>query len=149
MSNVETVGDANNPVSVLTQTLNGRVIDMSNLPGAVKIKMIQEGEMGVDAFATPPNMPGHKLRKIREAHRAAMEVVLSKNKEEEDELSEEEKAELEKAEKINWEVGDYVTFQDKVYEVLKTRSDAVLIEIPNKKGKMSKTWVHRAKVTKG
>lgn len=116
------------PVSNFVATESGQEIDLNNLPGTTKVRLIQEGEMKIDAFIAPANLPGKKLQELRERHRESMEAALKK-----DSIPNE------------FQVGEMITFKGKVYEVLKVDSDrGVVIE---RKGK--EVWVHHSKVTKG
>ena len=147
MASVETVGDANDPVSVLTRTRNGNNIDLNNIPGLVKARLIIDGQMSIDDFMSPANMPGIKLKKLREEHRAKYEKVLDGIRPAEGEINDDQPNE--EANKVDYPVGSFVMFNDVSYEVFKAKQDKVLIELTNKNKKIVKTWVPKSKVTKG
>jgi len=52
------------PVSVITQTPLGNV-DIHNVSGRMKQRLINEGRMTADKFTQPPNTTGKKLESLR------------------------------------------------------------------------------------
>lgn len=52
------------PASVVVQTPLGK-IDINNVSGAAKRRLIMEGKVNPDKFVTPDNMPGKKLAALR------------------------------------------------------------------------------------
>jgi hypothetical protein len=135
MANVEVIGDQDNPTSLITKTRSGQEIDLNNLPGRTKLRLIQADEMGIDQFISPPNMPGHKLKAIRDAHRERVgeqlkAVLMEKTK--------------------DFVVGDFVSFRGGSYEVLKVRQDGVMINMKlNDDAEFKNVWIPKAKIKKG
>ena len=126
---MERINVEDNPTQMMATTKSGQEIDMNNCPGTKKVELVQSGEMGVDQFVLPANMPGSKLKELREANRDRMEKFLTK----------------EPAEPNQFQVGDFVQYQEESYEVFKTDPvKGVLIE---KEGK--KVWVKASAVEKG
>lgn len=60
------------PVSVEVETSSGNKIDVNNVSGMKKAELIASGEMEIDRFLAPPNMPGKKLAELRANHRKSM-----------------------------------------------------------------------------
>ena len=127
----EIVGDPNSPTSILTATKDGYPIDLQNVPGMTKIRLIKEGQMDIDRFVMPPNMPGKKLVILRQAHREKMEAQI---------------AEIDKkeADKNPYKVGDMISYKENTYEVLKVDGERVQISKDDKE-----VWVKHTKVEKG
>lgn len=93
--------------------------DVANMPGRLKYQLIKSGEMSVDRFITPPNMPGKKLKELRDAHRARIEEQFGL---------------MESLQETNpYKVGDMVTYKDLVVEVLEVKGPK--IKITNSEGK--------------
>lgn len=131
MSNVETIGAADNPTGLLTLTKTGRVVDLLNLPGLKKMELIESKEMEMDSFVSPPNMTGLKLKILRASHRERIEIQLKKHK-------------AKKAAKADFKVGDFISYKEASHEVLKVREDAVMVMLGKKK-----VWIPKNKVGKG
>lgn len=125
--------DSEPAASIEVTTESGRVIDINNLPGKVKMELIMEGEIDVDRFVTPANMPGKKLAELRAAHKSRLDEAMKAMVESKNEFA----------------TGDFVLYKDITYEVLKTDEErGVLIE-RKKDGKVKSVWVHHSKVAKG
>jgi hypothetical protein len=122
---IETVGDIDNPTASLTSTKSGLEIDLMNLTGSLKLGLIRNGEMDVDQFITPANMTGKKLQALRAKHREKMAGLVDLNK-------------------PDFKVGEMVTYKDNIHEVLKVRSDAVLLVVNSRK-----YWIPLDRVKKG
>jgi len=138
MSTIEIVGDPNSPTSTLTTTKSGAVIDLQNLPGMTKLQLIQSNELEVDQFIVPSNMPGRKLKVLREAHRGRIKEQLQL-------LVDENTVEAK-----DYKVGEFVSFSGKTFEVLKVDSDRVQILIKLKGyDELKKAWINKSKVSKG
>ena len=129
---VETIGGTDNPVSSLVTTRSGQVIDLQNLPGHKKLQLIRDGEMEMDQFIAPVSMTGIKLKKLRDAHRLQMEAVMNPP-----------------TTTKELQVGEFILYKEKSYEILKTREDAVQIDYVLANGKHKKAWVQKDKVEKG
>ena len=132
---VDYVGDQDQPTQSLIQTRSGKLVDLQNMPGMVKINLIKEEELGIDQFITPANMPGAKLRVLRERHREIIEAQLTT---------------LAEKTKKDYVVGDFVSFKGGSYEVLKVKEDGVMISYTLKSGGEPKNvWIPKKKVKKG
>lgn len=72
------------PASSMVKTEAGYDIDVNNIPGKRKTQMIMDGELTIDEFNTPPNMPGKKLKALRDAanekHDKNVEAVSKRKK---------------------------------------------------------------------
>jgi hypothetical protein len=136
MSNVDVQGDPNNPTSMLTQTRSGDAIDLQNITGRRKLELISTGEMEIDQFVVPPNMPGHKLKELRAHHRSQVEEQL--------------KTLIKGKDAKDYGVGDFVSFRGGSYEILKVRADGVMLNLKLKDEDEAKNvWVPKEKVKKG
>lgn len=125
--------DPDPAASIEVSTESGRIIDINNIPGKVKQELIQEGELDVDRFIMPANMPGKKLKELREAHRQRLEDSMKQLTTTANEFK----------------VGDFILYKDLTYEVLKTDDEkGVMFEMKKPKGKKY-VWVHHSKVAKG
>lgn len=120
------VDDEETPASVMVKTPEGRVIDINNISGLAKAKLIMEGEFTQDQFTTPDNMPGKKLAALR----ASKNVNIQKGI---DEIS--------KDKKNKFKVGDIVRFKNNVSEVLEIDDNRV--KIARVDGKI--IWIHHTK----
>lgn len=115
---------------VEVKTASGNTIDINNLPGKTKMELIQSGELDIDRFVTPPNMPGKKLKELRLAHREQMKGILDKVKNE-------------------FQVGDMVNYKEKSYEVQKVDPLKGVLLTMKKGGELKDVWVSHTKVEKG
>lgn len=136
MADVQTIGAADNPTGLLTKTKSGDVVDLLNMTGLKKMELIDSGNMRMDDFVSPPNMTGLKLKAIREEHRARMEKELARYKKQ--------KAKSD----VKFKVGEFISYKDQSYEVLKIEGEKLQIEV-TVKGKLRKAWVAQSSVTKG
>ena|SRR5690349_16566481 len=125
--------DEDGPAQNLVSTRNGFEIDLNNLPGKARVNLINEGELEVDQFIAPPNMPGLKLKALREQHRERIEKAMGAVKQ---------------AQPINdFEKGEVVYFQNEPKEILEVDPDkGVLLERLNKKNELKRVWTSVSKV---
>lgn len=61
------------PTSIEVRTVSGDIIDINNLPGVKRKELVANGELDADKLITPANMPGAKLKAMRDAHKAKQE----------------------------------------------------------------------------
>jgi hypothetical protein len=54
------------PTQNIVVTHSGYELDMNNLPGKLRAKLIKKGDLNADSIGLPPNMPGTKLKALRE-----------------------------------------------------------------------------------
>jgi len=114
------------------ETTSGSSYDTNNISGAKKAQLIMDGELSMDNFINPPNMPGKKLKAMRDRHREGMESYFKKAAEETPN---------------EYKVGDIVVYRKEATEVLEVDPErGVKIMKLNKKGKMVEAWVHHTKV---
>ena len=107
-------------------------IDLANLPGKKRLQLVRNGDLSVDQFVTPPNMPGKTLKELRERNRETMSKVI-----------------LDAEPKDNpYKVGDFVLYKDSSTEVLKVDGNKVLVTVVDG-DKEKKVWVNYVKVKKG
>lgn len=106
----------------------GSKYDINNMPGVVRNRLIMEGEVTADDFITPPNMPGAKLKALRDEHRSRVEASIRG---------------MEGNKKNTYEVGDIVIYKNIQTEVLEIDDNKLVIM--NDKGK--KVKVSFTKVT--
>ena len=144
MANVETLGNPDDPIASYVKSKSGVVIDLNNCPGVLRAKMVLSGDMGVEAFVSPANMPGAKLKKMREEFAAKLAPSLAKVKANEDEKTEEFSQNA-----TDFPVGSFVMYKEVSYEVMKNRQDAVLIEVMADDNRPQKVWVKKTNITKG
>lgn len=111
--------------SVIVKTSNGGIYDINNISGRRKLELIKDGEMGIDEFIAPDNMPGKKLKELRDAHRSNLGNALKQG------------------EANTFKTGDLVQFKGVATEVTKVDPDKGLL-ITKKDG--TKAWVHHSKV---
>lgn len=118
--------------SMVVESASGVKYDVSNISGARKRQLIMDGEIGIDVFVSPPNMPGKKLAAMRAAHAASVQSGID--------------GEVKKAKiKVNpFATGDLVEHKGHVSEVLEVTDKGVL-KLIGKKGQ--KKMVHFTKVT--
>ena len=64
MSNEE---DVEEPAVALVTTSSGQHYDIKNIPGFLRKRLIENGELSIGSFVQADNMPGHKLQKMRES----------------------------------------------------------------------------------
>lgn len=129
------VGDPNNPTSVMVAGY-----DVMNMPGKIKLELIEKGELEPERFVTPPNMPGKKLKALRDQHAARLDEQFKKKHDKED-----------SALKDNpYKVSDHVRYQGEVYEIIEIEGSRVKFQrFSEKKKKMVTTSVTYDKVEKG
>ena len=144
MANVEVVGNPDDPIASYVKSKSGVVIDLNNCPGVLRAKMVLSGDMGVEAFVSPANMPGSKLKKMREAFVAKLTPTLDRVK-----ASEEKKDEEFSKAATDFPGGSFVMYKEVSYEVMKNRQDAVLIEVMADDNRPQKVWVKKTNITKG
>jgi hypothetical protein len=58
--------DIEDPVSVVVRVNSGQTYDLKNLPGAKRKQLIDAGEISIDKFVQADNMPGYKLKLMRD-----------------------------------------------------------------------------------
>lgn len=124
-----TAQDVYDDESVIMRTEDGQ-FDLRNLPGRIRRRLIITGQVKAEQFATPANMPGAKLKALREEQKARSD----------------EEGIIEGSELTNpYKVGDIISWKNKVYEVLEVNENKVKFE--KEPGK--NVWVPYAKVEKG
>jgi hypothetical protein len=135
MSPAEVIGDQDNPTSTLVNTKSGDDIDLLNLPGKKKMELVLSGELNIDKFVMPANMPGKKLKELRDAHRTRFQEILDKAQGEEDKEN-------------TFKVEDSVIYKDYACQVLEIKGSKVKVEIPDdeKAGELKKIWVNYKKL---
>lgn len=82
-------------------TTSGERVDLSNMTGKKRMELIAEGEIPMESFVSPSNMPGKQLKILRERFAKNMEASLNKGKEN----------------LPDYQVGDLIIFKDVSYEV--------------------------------
>lgn len=127
------------PVSVPAMTRSGNEIDMANLPGKVRIELLERGELQLNQMLIPANMPGKKLKEYKERHKARMEQERAAA------AKAAKKAGVPEAKpKLQLRVGDIITYKDKNYSILgldpvegrvkfkklNTKGEEVLVSVP-------------------
>lgn len=120
--------DEDEPASVIVSTHTGGKYDINNITGKRKIQLITEGEIKEEAFDTPPNMPGKKLKEYREN--------LAKSRKANADAVEEDTPN-------DFNVGDLVKFDGHVSEVVKVHEKKGVLIHKREGGKM---WVRHSKV---
>jgi hypothetical protein len=116
------------PVTMMVKTKEGNV-DLNNLPGSRRLELIESGEMNIDQFITPANMPGSKLKELRGKYRQQMESRIKKGPDDVEVL---------------YAPGDFVNYKDSSYEVIRTDPKRGLLI--DREGQ--KVWVISNKVSK-
>ena len=117
------------PASVTVSTAAGNRYDIHNISGKMKARLIAEGEVNENAFATPANMSGKKLKEFRARHSKNIAPAVAAAK-----VSDEPN---------NFKVGDLITHRGFATEVIKVHSTkGVLV----RKREGGKTWIHHTKV---
>ena len=107
-------------------------VDLANLPGHKKMQLIKSGDLSIDQFVTPPNMPGRKLAELRKQHRESVQqVMLDAEPKEEDNP---------------YKPGDFVVYKSQSCEVLAVDGTKVVIMDMERDKKIKVSY---AKVTKG
>lgn len=98
------------PAENFAKTLSGKTVDLNNLPGKVRQELIDEGEMSIESFVSPANMPGKKLKEMRERFAKNIEDQRKKSnaakgiKDTEDAI-------------LDFKVGELIIFKEISYEV--------------------------------
>ena len=62
--------DDNEPASVIVHSIRGEGYDIKNLPGFKRKQLIESGDITIDSFVQADNMPGAKLKALRDKFRA-------------------------------------------------------------------------------
>lgn len=123
--------DEDAPTQMMGKTKSGYDIDFNNLSGKRRLELVEAGELTTEQFGIPANMPGVKLKEIRERNKQMIEAQLArKNKADES---------------LEFKVGDFITYKEESYEILAT--DATKGYKIDKGDK--KVWVQADSVTKG
>lgn len=112
--------DEDTPTSNLVETKSGYPLDLNNLPGRIRRKLIINGDLG-DAFQLPANMPGNKLKAIRDANAEKMREVRELN------------------------VGEFIQIGKRIYPITEVKDDKVYYE-KQKNGVTKKYYVVKEKV---
>lgn len=110
----------------------GRVVDINNISGRVKAEMIMNGELDVDRFIAPPNMPGQRLKELRNKHRD--NVLKDVNK-------------IVKQAKVSHEfsVGETVLYKGYQTEITTVSKSGEKVKVRKKNGNES-NWVYINKI---
>lgn len=116
------------PVSLELKTDSG-VYDANNISGRRKADLILRGELSVDDFVAPANMPGKKLMELRNRHRTGIEAQIK---------------EMTKELVNTFEVGSLVKYKKNITEILATDPERG-VQLRTHEGKVK--WVHHSKVT--
>lgn len=114
----------------LTQTNSGDLIDMNNLPGKKRLTLVAEGELAVEQFVSPANMPGKKLKEMR------------------DRFAETFKSQVDRAGGVpidEYKPGSLFEYKDGVYEVLAVDPVKGLKIAREYDGKLKNVWVNPSK----
>jgi hypothetical protein len=127
--------DDKTPTAFVT-TRSGGIIDVNNVPGVVRARMISSGEVSLNRFVGAENMPGTKLKPIRDRFAASMEKAVEKV------------ATEEASEENPLKVGDMVEYKDNIYEVLKVDGKKIMIE-RTINGEKKEQWITYTRVQKG
>jgi len=69
--------DREEPASVMLTINSGQNYDIKNLPGFKRKQLIENGEASIDSFVQADNMPGYKLKKMRDRFRENNNLVDS------------------------------------------------------------------------
>lgn len=129
-------------------------LDMKNVPGSKKIAAIEAGIARPETFIAPPNMPGHKLKELRERNdlykaveRRKAEKAAKKQAKEEIKQTVQEKVE-EDADEVVYAVGMQIKYGDIVTEIIDVDEEkGVLIKRPSKKdGDVKELWTSFDKI---
>lgn len=104
------------PASVVVQTPLGK-IDINNVSGAAKRRLIMEGKVSPDKFVTPDNMPGKKLAAMRAKNKTNLGI----------------------GDVGQFKVGELVEFRKKVSQIVEVNPKKG-VKISKGKGEVSK-WI--------
>src|SRR3990170_4044498 len=116
------------PASVLIDTESKDKIDINNISGKRKARLVMEGEISIDNFLLPSNMPGKQLKELRDRHRSAFDSGIKR---------------LTKDAPNTYQVGELVKYRESVSEVLEVDSNKG-VKIRKREG--GTKWVHHTKV---
>ena len=58
--------DDDDPASVIVTNIRGEGYDIKNIPGFKRKQLIDDGDISVESFVQADNMPGAKLKKMRD-----------------------------------------------------------------------------------
>lgn len=110
-------------VSSMVTTISGREVDMMNIPGKAKLDLVESGDLlPSQALSLPANMPGQKLKFIREAKQKVLDKALAKRKSKTSKASKLEEGSTEGA-AVQFGVGDIVEYQGELVEILEVREE--------------------------
>lgn len=123
--------DQEEPATVLVTVNGNQNYDIKNLPGFKRKQLIESGQLSIDSFIKADNIPGYKLKLMRERFKANNGLVAGNKPEPTIDIT-----------KLS--VGDLVSYKNTVTEVkeINLTKNSVYIDIKGKK----KGWVNISKL---
>ena len=131
---VESVAVGEEPATQEVPVEGRGVLDFNNIPGKLKAQLIMSGEVDVDRFIAPPNIPGKKLEALRKEHRSRVLKSIGR-------------IESKEAASIvdKFQVGDIILFNKVACEIKEINKERKSVKVLKKNGELSK-WIHVDKV---
>jgi hypothetical protein len=98
------------PTMNMVMTHGGYELDMNNIPGKLRAKLIKRGDLNADSIGLPPNMPGAKLKALREELKARARKEIKQ---------------------AGFQVGELIKYGEHTYEIIDVDDEHVYIHRPH------------------
>jgi hypothetical protein len=122
--------DKEEPATVIITSVSGQGYDIKNIPGFKRKQLIDSGDITVESFVQADNMPGAKLKKMRDAFKSNNNIVPDDKSTPLIDIN-------------TLEIGGLVSYRKFVTEIRKINIEKGLVNI-NYNGKV--VWVNVAKL---
>ena len=123
--------DKEEPASVMVTSTQGQGFDIKNIPGFKRKQLIDSGQINLTSFVMEDNMPGAKLKKLRDAFKLNNSMTQGAPS-------------ISLIDITSLEEGSLVSYRNTVTEVKKINVEKGLVYI-NLKGN-KKGWINVAKL---